>query len=58
MSVLHVLLRNIDLTMTFESLCKNKSNGDDEVLINNRHRTVHSRECSTAIIDSYFVISF
>ena len=38
-----VLHRNIHLTLTLKSLCMIRLIGDDEVLINNRHRTFQPR---------------
>ena len=40
-----------------KKLCMDKLKGDDEVLINNRHRTFPTTYGSLAIIDLYFVIS-
>ena len=53
-----VLHRNIHLTLTLKSLCMISLKGDDEVLINNRHRTFPATYGSLAIIDLFFVISF
>ena len=53
-----LLHRNIHLTLTLKSLCMIRLKGDDEVLINNRHRTVQATYGSIAIIDLFFVISF
>ena len=53
-----VLHRNIHLTLTLKSLCMIRLKEDDEVLINNRHRTFPAKYGSIAIIDLFFVISF
>ena len=53
-----LLHRNIHLTLTLKSLCMIRLKGDDEVLINNRHRTFSATYGSIAIIDLFFVISF
>ena len=54
-----VLHRNIHLTLTLKSLCMIRLKGDDEVLINNRHRTFPATYGSlAAIIDLFFIITF
>ena len=53
-----LLYRYIHLTLTLKSLCMISLKGDDEVLVNNRHRTFPATYGSLAIIDLFFVISF
>ena len=54
----YVLNRNIHLTLTLKSICMIRLKGDDEVLINNRHRTFPATYGSLAIIDLFFIIYF
>ena len=48
-----ILHRNIHLTLTLTILCMIRLKGDDEILINNRHRTFPATNGSTAIIDLF-----
>ena len=45
------------LAYALKSLCMNKSKGDDEVSINNRHRTIPTTYGSLAITDLHLAIS-
>ena len=48
-----ILHRNIHLTLTLKSLCMIRLKGNDEVLINNRHRTFPATYGSLSIIDIF-----
>ena len=54
----HLLHKNIHLTLTLKCLCMIRLKGDDEVLINNCHRTFPATYGSLVIIDLFFVVSF
>ena len=53
-----LLHRNIHLTLTLKSLCMIRLKGDDEVLINNRHRTFPATYGSIAIFFFFFFFFF